>query len=576
MADATYRRGEGGRRERTIPVWGSMGDAATKTTFMIDSGASSEFVDTAFAKRCGWKIEPSICTIRLADGTVVPAEGKVTLSYMLATSGKAAARFTSTFTLTPLLGYDAILGMSWLTIHDVLAGFKNRTITVRTVGQPPIHIKPIVLASDEVTVAKLASITMGGLAKAHQQSQVEDLYFVTVTPLDDKADEKADEKKIVEPPKAEVVHPPLLAALLKEYADVSPDKLPDGLPPTRGIQHRIDLVPDARIPAVRPLHHQSTKDLALFQEYTESMVASGQIRPSTSPYGAMALIVRKKDGTARVVIDYRGLNDITVKNKYPLPLMDELLDRVVNAKVFSKLDLRTGFHQIRVHEEDVAKTAFRTRYGSFEYRVLPMGLCNAPGTFMQLMNDTFRHLLDKCVLVFLDDILVYSDTMDDHYDHLRQVLETLRKAKLYAKMSKCEFAQKDVEFLGHHIGADGLAVMQDKVKAVEEWPVPRDVSDVRSFLGLTGFYRKFVKAYSKVALPMSNLTKTVTGSKFHWDAAEQAAFVALKKALCSAPVLLIADPKANILERYRSEAERMCMHHSMHSMHLFKHLFSHL
>ena len=154
----------------------------------------------------------------------------------------------------------------------------------------------------------------------------------------------------------------------------------------------------------------------------------------------MARIVRKKDGTARVVIDFRGLNDITVKNKYPLPLMDELFDRVVNAKVFSKLDLRTGFHQIRVHEEDVAKTAFRTRYGSFEYRVLPMGLCNAPGTFMQLMNDTFRHLLDKCVLVFLDDILVYSDTMDDHYDHLRQVLETLRKAKLYAKMSKCKFA----------------------------------------------------------------------------------------------------------------------------------------
>ena len=227
--------------------------------------------------------------------------------------------------------------------------------------------------------------------------------------------------------------------------------------------------------------------------------------------------------------------------KYPLPLMDELFDRVVHAKYFSKLDLRTGFHQIRIHEDDVAKTAFRTRYGSFEYRVLPMGLCNAPGTFMQLINDTFRDLPDRCVLVFLDDILVYSNTLEEHVKHLRQVLERLDSAKLYAKMSKCELAKSEVEFLGHHIGANGLSTMQDKVSAVRDWPQPQNVTDVRSFLGLAGFYRRFVNRYAEIALPLTALTRTVTGEPFAWGQRESTAFAALKSAMTHAPILLIAD-----------------------------------
>ena len=210
----------------------------------------------------------------------------------------------------------------------------------------------------------------------------------------------------------------------------------------------------------------------MFEEYTRTMIESGQLRVSNSPYGAMALIVRKKDGTARVVIDYRGLNDLTIKNKYPLPLMDEMFDRVTGATYFTKIDLRSGFHQIRIDDADCEKTAFRTRYGSFEYRVLPMGLCNAPGTFMQLMNDTFRSMLDRTVLVFLDDILVFSRTLEEHIEHVREVLTRLRAQQLYAKLSKCEFFAHEVEFLGHRIGVDGLAVMQDKVAAVRECPQP--------------------------------------------------------------------------------------------------------
>ena len=399
-------------------VAGSIG--VNSATLMIDSGASTEFIDTGFASRCGLTITPSACTIRLADGTVVPAHGQTTVTTLLtAAHGKPPIPFTATFTVTPLKGYDAILGLSWLATHDVNVGWRNRTIELRTAGQPSRFVRPIECIGD--TGEGLATLTVNGLARAHRRGEVDDIYVVFAAQSADGADSASPALSLASA-SAEPVSP-AVAALLTEFADVFPDALPPGLPPDRGVQHRIVLKPGATPPPARPLHHQSSKDLAVFEEYTRSMIAAGQLRVSASPYGAMALIVRKKDGTARVVVDYRALNDLTVKNKYPLPLMDELFDRVVNAKVFSKLDLRTGFHQIRVHEDDVEKTAFRTRYGSFEYRVLPMGLSNAPGTFMQLMNDTFRDLLDRSVLVFLDDILVFSATIGEHLVHLRQVLE---------------------------------------------------------------------------------------------------------------------------------------------------------
>ena len=509
--------------------------------FMVDSGASSEFIDTEFARRCGLKMTPSSSTIRLADGSSTTADGRVTIQFHLTPRrGEEPIPFTAVLTATPLKGYDAILGMTWLAAHDVLAGFRQRTIEIRTPNTASRFVNP--LKADATGSPKISAITVKELSRAHRRGEVEEIFALFVTPKTKEPAAAAVAAAAVSAAAAAPSQHPAVAAMLMEYADVFPDKLPDGLPPNRGVQHRIVMKPGSAPPLARPLHHQSAKDLAVFEEYTRSMIESGQLRISDSPYGAMALIVRKKDGTARVVVDYRALNDITVKNKYPLPLMDELFDRVVNAKVFSKLDLRTGFHQIRVHDDDVAKTAFRTRYGSFEYRVLPMGLCNAPGTFMQLMNDTFRDLLDRSVLVFLDDILVYSSTIEEHVVHIRQVLDRLRSAKLYAKLSKCEFAQPQVEFLGHHIGAAGLSVMQDKIAAVREWPIPKNISDVRSFLGLAGFYRRFVKGFSDIALPITELTKTTTGEAFAWTPRHDVAFAKLKESLTSAPVLLIADP----------------------------------
>ena len=506
---------------------------AHRCTALVDSGASGQgFIDPEFAAQCGLAVCPSTDTIQLADGSVVTAAGQATVRYSLAATKGPPVHFTSTFIVTPLQGsFDLILGVGWLSQHDVAAGWRNRTIEVRELdGRKVSHfIKPLEVL-DTPKHEELATISVKALRKQIRRGQAHELYAVVIRGRPD--DNAATPAAASEDPE--------VATLLREYADVFPDKLPNELPPARGVEHAIELKPGSRPPPVRPLRQQSAKDSAVIDEFIKKHVASGVLQPSHSPYGSLLVIVKKKDGTPRVCVDYRALNEITVKNKYPLPLMDELFDRVQGAKYFSSIDLRDGFYQILLREEDRQKTAFRTRFGSYEYTVLPMGLCNAPSTFMQLMNDTFRDLLDKSVLSFLDDILIFSKTREEHLRHIREVLERLRAKKLYGKLSKCEFMRSEVGFLGHRIGENGLCVSPDKVDAVKNWPTPRNVHDVRSFLGLAGFYRRFVKGFSEIALPMTELTHN--NASWVWGPKQQKAFDELKGALCSAPVLILPDP----------------------------------
>ena len=329
------------------------------------------------------------------------------------------------------------------------------------------------------------------------------------------------------------------SAVIGEYRDVFPDALPIGLPPSREIDHRIELIPGSTPPS-RPTYRQSASELAELKSQLAELISLGFIQPSKSPYGAPVLFVKKKDGTTRMCIDYRALNDITIKNAYPLPLVGELFDRLQGARYFSKIDLRSGYHQIRVASEDVPKTAFRTRYGHFEFLVLPFGLTNAPATFMHLMHQTFREYLDMFVIVFLDDLLIYSQTLSDHHVHIRKVLDILRSKKLYAKESKCEFFRTEVEFLGHIIGRDGLRMMSDKVDAISTWPTPTSVTQVRAFLGTIGFYRRFIKDFSAVAAPLSDLTKN--DIKWSWSSVEENAFRRLIALAVAQPVLILPDP----------------------------------
>ncbi|KAJ9520381.1 hypothetical protein QJQ45_000131 [Haematococcus lacustris] len=389
------------------------------------------------------------------------------------------------------------------------------------------------------------------------------MFMVSITP----ADQPAENHQVMD-----------CTPMLKEFTSVFPEDLPSGLPLARAVDHRIDLEPNKR-PPVRSTYAMSTLELAELKQQITEMQEKGFIRPSTSPYGSGVLFVRKKDGTFRMCIDYRPLNRITIKNRYPLPRIDNLLDRLHGASVFSKIDLRQGYHQIRIAPEDIPKTAFRTRYGHFEFTVMPFGLCNAPATFQRLMNDIFRQELDDCVIVYLDDILIFSRSHADHAQHLRRVLGLLQEHKLYAKLSKCEFGLSQTEFLGHIISSTGIACDPKKITAVETWPVPTTVQDVRSFLGLANFYRRFVKNFADIAAPLTALTQADghdKQGKVAWGPAQQSAFEALKTALTSAPVLIAPDPAQSytlrcdasgigigaVLSQGKGPAERVVAYHS--------------
>ncbi|KAL4582130.1 hypothetical protein LXL04_006671 [Taraxacum kok-saghyz] len=254
----------------------------------------------------------------------------------------------------------------------------------------------------------------------------------------------------------------------------------------------------------------------------QELLDKGFIRPSSSPWGAPVLFVKKKDETMRMCIDYRELNKVTIKNRYPLPRIDDLFDQLQGADFFSKTDLRSGYHQVRVKEDDI---------------VMPFGLTNAPAIFMDLMNRVCKPYLDKFVIVFIDDILIYSKNEKEHEDHLRKVLQVLKKEQLYAKFSKCVFWLREVQFLGHVISREGVKVDLTKVEAVMKWEPPKTPTEVRSFLGLAGYYRRFIQDFSKVAVPLTQLTKKE--EKFVWDKNRQEAFEVLKKKLCEAPVLTL-------------------------------------
>ncbi|CDO69315.1 hypothetical protein BN946_scf184976.g34 [Trametes cinnabarina] len=328
-----------------------------------------------------------------------------------------------------------------------------------------------------------------------------------------------------------------------EFADVFSKKKADTLPEHRPYDLKITLE-EGKVPPLGPIYSLSQVELDTLREYIEENLRSGFIRPSNSPCGAPVLFVKKKDGSLRLCVDYRGLNKITRKDRYPLPLVSDLLDTPRKARIYTKIDLRHAYNLVRIAPGDEWKTAFRTRYGSFEWLVMPFGLSNAPAAFQRFVNEVFVDLLDVCVVVYLDDILIYSNSLEEHRQHVKEVLRRLRKFKLYARADKCEFHATSVEYLGYILSPEGLTMAESKVKAILDWPEPRKVRDIQSFLGFANFYRRFIHNYSEIVLPLTRLTRK--GVPWNFDQRCRDSFNALKKAFTSAPILHHWEPDRQI------------------------------
>ena len=285
----------------------------------------------------------------------------------------------------------------------------------------------------------------------------------------------------------------------------------DTLPLKRPYDLSIELEPNTT-PPYGSIYSLSELESRTLSTWLDENLAKGFIRPSSSPAGAPVLFVKKKDGTLRLCVDYRALNKITIKDRHPLPLIGEALDRLRHARLFTKLDLRSGYNLVRVKDSDTWKTAFRTRFGLFESVVMPFGLTNAPATFQRLINEVLRDLLDTQVLVYLDDILIFTNSDDQvEHDHLvRTVLSKLISAGLFCNPKKCVFSQKKVEFLGYEVSSRGVQMSPAKVDAVASWPEPHNVKSLQRFLGFANFYRRFIDSYSRTIAPLTALCRRCT------------------------------------------------------------------
>lgn len=518
---------------------GNVGNKTAKCLFDTGAiGAPDGFISESFCHKLNAPITRTADEehIQLADNQRATILGTVTLPLRLR---KYYARHTFTV-LKMNASFDVILGDEWLSHNDAILKMKEATCTLKFKGQRILlhgvhkQVQPVLTSETpneeyppppQTPCVVLSALQMKrSLRKGSEIMALVQVKDVTET------NESPDANPNLIPSEE-------LDVLLAKYNDVLSDEIP-GLPPERPIAVTIPLEPGAT-PPNRPYFRYSPREREEMQRQIESLLTKGLIQPSTSPFGAPVLFVKKPDGSLRMVIDYRALNKITVKNRYPLPRIDDLLDQLHGAKVFSSLDLLSGFWQLRIKDEDIPKTAFKTPFGLYEWKVLPMGLTNSPQIFSAAMADMFKGAIGKYVLVYLDDVLIFSKTPEEHLEHLEHVLSTLRANKFYAKPSKCSFNQRELHYLGYIISADGIKVDDRKTKVIQEWPTPKNVSEIRSFLGLSNYFRRFIQGYSKMTAPLRKLTCEKT--PWHWDDKCQFAFDDVKHALTHAPVLAHPD-----------------------------------
>ena len=426
--------------------------------------------------------------------------------------------FTVDLYVLPIHGPEVVLGIQWLSLlGQVTHDYAALTMDFSWEG------RRIKLKGDHSACRTTTLNTLQGLSAKSQLEEAFELFFL---------EKQGDD---VDPVAAPDALPQSVTQLLQQYASVFRE--PVGLPPRRFHDHRIFLNPGAKPVNVKPYRYPHLQKTQI-EKMVREMMEQGIIRPSRSPFSSPVLLVKKKDGSFRFCVDYRALNAVTIPDHFPIPTADELFDELGSARVFTKLDLRAGYHQIRMHSSDIHKTAFRTHDGHFEFMVMPFGLTNAPSTFQACMNKLFQPYLRKFIIVFFDDILLYSATLEDHIRHLELALDLLMANRFFVKMSKCVFCTNSVEYLGHVVSDGCLKVDPEKVQAMISWPKPKTLKQLRGFLGLTGYYRRFVKHYAFIAAPLTNMLRT---DGFKWSPESDVAFESLKTAMTTVPVLRLPN-----------------------------------
>ncbi|GJY88824.1 putative reverse transcriptase domain-containing protein [Tanacetum coccineum] len=391
--------------------------------------------------------------------------------------------------------FDIIIGMDWLSKHHAVIVYDEKIVCI-----------PF---GNEILIVRV--------------------FLAHVTTK--KAKDKSEEKRLEDVP------------IVRDFPEVFPKDLPS-ISPTRQVEFQMDLIlGDA--PVVRAPYRLAPSEMKELSDQLQEISDKGFIRPTSSPWGAPILFIKKKDGSIWMCIDYRELNKLTVKNRYPLPRIDDLFDQLQGSSVYSNIDLRSGYHQLRVREEDIPKTTFRTHYGHYKFQVMPFGLTNALAVFMDLMNRVCKPYLDKFVIFFIDDILIYSKNKQDHEEHLKLILELLKKEELYAKFSNCEFWIPKVQFLGHVIDSKGIHVDLAKIESIKDWASPKTLTEIRQFLGLAGYYQRLIEGFSKITKSMTKLTQKKV--MFDWGDKQEAAFQLLKQKLYSAPILALLEGAENFI-----------------------------
>ncbi|KAJ4817820.1 polyprotein [Rhynchospora pubera] len=412
-------------------------------------------------------------------------------------------------------GYDLILGLDWLTeLGPMLIDWNKGSLKFKR-GNTEVRLQ----VGHESAEVQLCQGTIMPHAEEEEGNEVLVAHLFKVEEL-----QQAAPTQMVD-----------MSAVVAQFPEVFQE--PSQLPPHRTVDHQIPLLPDSQPISQRPYRYSYFQKLEI-EKIIEELLRNNFIQPSSSAYASPILLVKKKDGTWRLCVDYRKLNANTIKDKYPIPIIDDLLDALCGAKIFSKIDLKAGYHQIRMNKEDIGKTAFKTHEGHYEYTVMPFGLTNAPATFQKLMNHIFKPYIRKFVLVFFDDILIYSASAEEHKKHLQLTLQLLQEHQLFAKRSKCEFGLLKIGYLGHLISQNGVETDPQKIEAMLHWPVQKNVRAVRGFLGLTGYYRKFIRNYGVISRPLTDQLKK---GAFLWTQEAEESFNQLKKAMTQAPVLALPD-----------------------------------